>query len=578
MKRLALRSGEHLAISPDAIKHDADGFFLLMGPDVAENEQHGSVAVVHVRGALSHFKSDGGDSYEAIVDRVKAALESTPKPSAVVFRIESPGGVVSGLNESVLKLQRMSKAASVRFVAFVDEMAASAAYAMSCACEEIVAPPSAIIGSVGVISTIVSQAKKDELDGVEFRLITSGARKADGHLHAPISSAAVSAETARNSELAAQFFALAGKARGVAPKKLAALDAGIFLSKQAKAVGLIDDVMSWDELVGVLDTTSTDKVGPVAPNEGNKTNRQEAALDKGSKDSSRSNKAFGRISVARVEAEPMSVKLDALIAKAEAALASEADPKRRARLAINLAQYEATQRAMSDDPDKGDDGDDDDDDDKKDKDDDGDDSKAKKAADVAKKAKAKAEAMKHRAKAAEHKQKAAESEEEAKKCEDAAEDGGDEEKSSAKLSAGAAAALAAQADLMPALSARIEAIEKGANEREKATAIQAAIAARRIAPHEAKTLAKKSCTFVSDYLEMRPHAIVNVDDDTDGGAKVPDGTPGAHLGKDTLAAIEEAVRASSAQTPTEQKTLRESLMAAHIQAATARANGAATRY
>ena len=274
MSRYPLRRGEPLAISADSIRRDADGFFILLGGDPPANETRGSVTIVNIRGALQQFEGPGGDSYEAIVNRVKAAFEADPKPSAVVLRICSPGGLVAGLNESVKKLQRMSKECAVPLIAYVDELAASAAYALCCACSEVLAPPSGIAGSVGVISTMISVAKADEKAGIEFRIITSGKRKADGHLHMAISDDAVKAETDRNNEMAQQFFALASKARDVPAARLQALQAGIFMGKRAKAVGLIDDVMGLDEALYGLDQSEVKTREDVGPNNGNITDRR----------------------------------------------------------------------------------------------------------------------------------------------------------------------------------------------------------------------------------------------------------------------------------------------------------------
>ena len=272
--RYALRTGEHLAISAAAIRRDADGFFVVLGGAPVENEQRGTVAIVNVRGALQRWASPFGDSYEGIVARVGAALAADPKPSAVALRIDSPGGVVSGLNECAFKLQRMSKESGVALVALVDELAASAAYALCCACSRVLAPPSAVVGSVGVISTMVSIAERDAKDGIAFRVITSGKRKADGHLHVPITDDAIRAETARNDQLAEQFFALAGKARGMKPAALAALQAGIFLGHDAKRVGLVDQVIGFDAAMANLERTELPGSPRPAPNTGNITDRR----------------------------------------------------------------------------------------------------------------------------------------------------------------------------------------------------------------------------------------------------------------------------------------------------------------
>ena len=185
--RYALRTGECMAISADAIRRDADGFFIVMGGEPPPNEKRGTVGIVSVRGALQQYASPCGDSYEAIGCRVAQALCADPVPTVVVLRICSPGGVVAGLNECVLRLQRMSKDSKIPIITYADELAASAGYALCCAGSKILAPPSAVVGSVGVISTMVSVAARDVKEGYEFRILTSGKRKADGHLHVPIS-------------------------------------------------------------------------------------------------------------------------------------------------------------------------------------------------------------------------------------------------------------------------------------------------------------------------------------------------------------------------------------------------------
>lgn len=272
--RYALRTGEPMAISAAAIHRDADGFFVIVGGPPPENETRGTVAIVNIRGALQHWASPFGDSYEAITARVGSALSADPKPRKLMLRIDSPGGLVSGLNECAYRLRRMSAEAGVEFVAFVDELAASAGYALCCACSRVLAPPAAVIGSVGVISTMVSMAARDERDGIAFRIITSGKRKADGHLHVPISEDAVRAETARNTQLAEQFFALASKARGMPVAKIAALQAGIFLGHDAKRVGLVDQVVGLDAALASLDRTEVPGSPAPAPNQGNITDRR----------------------------------------------------------------------------------------------------------------------------------------------------------------------------------------------------------------------------------------------------------------------------------------------------------------
>jgi len=580
-----------LAIAEDAIRHDANGFFFLLFGGAPENEQRGSVAIVNIRGALTQFKGDGGDSYEAIVERVSEAFAADPPPSDVVLRISSPGGLVAGLDRCVRKLQRMSKEAKIPLTAYVDELAASAAYALCCACSEVLTWKSGIVGSIGVISQMVSVAENDKKEGIDFRIITSGKRKADGHLHVPISKDAMSAEEARNEELARQFFELAAEAREMSSAKIAGLEAAIYLGVEAKKVGLVDDVIDLDEALFGLDTSQTQVSEVHAPNEGNVTDRRarDASLDRSGNGGSSSTHQGQPLPGQDLPTEDfMAAKLNALIKRTEAAIATETDPRKKVALQAKLSSFLVARAEMD-----GDDGDGDGKD--KDSDDEGDDeSKAQKAKAKAAADARKAEAAKHRAKASEHKVKYEEAMEAAKKCE---EDEADEahvngapsqasipsvtatELVRGGLSEGAAAALLAQAEAGRDAMARLEKLERGNEAAALAASIESARAARRITPHEAKVLASKSAGFVKDFLEMRPKALLRTEEEAlnprDAAAGTPPGSA-AGLPAEVLDQIEQAIAATSLGRTEEQKMkLRERMIAAHQEAA---AKGGEARY
>lgn len=572
-----IKQGEMLALEPGEIHRGADGFFWIVAPGAEPNSRHKTyddVAIVHVRGSLEHHSGSSSDNYEDILARVDSALYgrdcceegSDPiKPAAVLMCIDSRGGVVAGLNETVAAIQRCKKESGVRLVAYINEMAASAAYALACACDEIVCPASAILGSIGTISMMISTAEKDAADGIDVRIITSGARKADGHPHAPISDAAVEAERGRVEELADTFFRIAGKSRGVSPDKLRSLQAAIFLGPDAEKRGLADAVASLNDLAMTLSKKGS---GTGVSEKGNETDRQ-ASLDNSVPRASVSD-------VAQVGTTPevAMLALEVLIKKTEAALAGATVPAKKEKFARRLAAYKLA-AARCEKPDH--DGDEDDDEDE----DDDDESKSKKAAAAAEKAKKKAEASKHRAKAAEYKQKAAESEEEAKKAE---EDDDEEEEEAeeaaaalavqAGMSPGAAAAVASQAKALPGVMARLEKLEKVGTDRERAAMIAEAKGARRITPTEAKTLASKPMSFVRDFLEMRPSAVVFSDDSE---TLVPDGREGAVLGSDVLASIDLAV-ASFEGSDEKKAALKVKLIEDNKKQLAQRANGAAGRH
>jgi capsid assembly protease len=224
--------------------------FWMMSPPPPENEMHNQVAIVHVRGPIDHHDAGDGDSYDAITRRVQEAHDSDAR--TVVMCIDSPGGVVSGLNQCVHALRGIADASGKDFIAYVGEMATSAAYALCCSCDEVITPPSGICGSIGVISTMASEAAADAAHGYDYRLLTSGSHKADGHPHAPITNDATKAEQGRVDKLAMQFFNIASKARGISVDTIRSYQAGLFLGKEAVRAGLADSVMGYRTLLETL--------------------------------------------------------------------------------------------------------------------------------------------------------------------------------------------------------------------------------------------------------------------------------------------------------------------------------------
>ena len=309
----------------------------------------------------------------------------------------------------------VARRAVLPLIAVLNEMAASAAFALACAADKRYSPASGIAGSIGTISMMVSQAERDAADGIDVRLLTSGARKADGHPYVPITDAAVKAEQGRVDQLAAAFFRIAGKALGVAPAKLQGLQAAIYLGPEAKKMGLIDDVRSLDQVAAGLS-----KPGPEgAKASGNETDRRMSATAQhdatGQRAASSSLDTMRHTASRSPHDRGVPMKLAVRLMTIAASIAGEPDPAKRAAL-IRLSARKASTLAAK--MEKGDDDPDDSDDDKDgDGEDDGDESKAAKAAKKAEEMKKAAKAAGHRAKAAEFKKKAEEAEEAAEAAE-----------------------------------------------------------------------------------------------------------------------------------------------------------------
>lgn len=236
----------NLALSPQAF-----GLIFLGGEEESEAfELRGDVAIVNVIGPLEHRGGWWCDSYEAIRSRFAEACESSAR--TIVLRIDSPGGDVSGCFETARELRRMAAAAGKRLLAFSDGSLCSGAYALACSAEKIVASETALVGSIGVINTSLEVSAADRAAGLAYTITTSGARKADGHPHLPMSKDAATAIQSTVDALAGSFFGLVGELRGLSSAFVESLEAGIFTGPIAQSFGLVDHVSDFETMLAGL--------------------------------------------------------------------------------------------------------------------------------------------------------------------------------------------------------------------------------------------------------------------------------------------------------------------------------------
>lgn len=220
-----------------------------------ENRYLATATVVEVMGPLEHHANECFDSYDEIGERVDAACKATAP--VVILKIDSPGGDVSGAFDTARELRAKCSAAGKKMVAYVDGTSCSAAYALASAAERIVIPEAGIVGSIGVIHTRVDQTALDGAMGARFTLVTSGARKADGNPHTPMSDEE-HAEAQRLVDLLAQvFFQVVADHRGMKTADVAGLEAGLFHGADAVSKRLADEVKSFDELLASLASAAT---------------------------------------------------------------------------------------------------------------------------------------------------------------------------------------------------------------------------------------------------------------------------------------------------------------------------------
>lgn len=115
-----------------------------------------------------------------LVDRVKEELvkaEGDPQIRAVILRIDSPGGTVTTSDILYHEIMEYKKKTKVAVVAAMMDIAASGGYYVASAADCIVAHPTTITGSIGVIALRLNLEGLMGKVGVETETFKSGEKK-----------------------------------------------------------------------------------------------------------------------------------------------------------------------------------------------------------------------------------------------------------------------------------------------------------------------------------------------------------------------------------------------------------------
>lgn len=214
----------------------------------------GGVAVIPMYGLISQRQSlmaetSGGTSCEAVRASLRSAL-ANPEVKAIVLDVDSPGGDVAGVPELAAEI-RDARAQSKPIVAVANTLMASAAYWLAAQADELVASPSAMVGSIGIVGMHEDVSGAEAKAGVKTTLISSGAYKTEGNPYEPLTDEARATLQGQCDGYYAMFLADVGRGRGVTTDQVEA-DYGqgrVFMASQAARLGMIDRV---DTLEGTV--------------------------------------------------------------------------------------------------------------------------------------------------------------------------------------------------------------------------------------------------------------------------------------------------------------------------------------
>lgn len=138
---------------------------------ITEGKSGNKIAIIRIEGIIENQLS------ETVRTQLKTASKDK-KVKAIIVRIISPGGTVSASDQIHHEITRFRQETGKPVVAFMQTVAASGGYYSAVACNEIIAEPTVITGSIGVImNNFVIKELLEEKLGITPVTIKSGPKK-----------------------------------------------------------------------------------------------------------------------------------------------------------------------------------------------------------------------------------------------------------------------------------------------------------------------------------------------------------------------------------------------------------------
>ncbi len=132
------------------------------------------VAVIYIQGTIVSGNVPAGLGYatsEEISENIRNAV-ADKKVKSIVLRINSPGGSPAAAQEIVKEIEK-ARAKGIPVVVSMGDLATSAAYYISAPTDYIIANPSTVTGSIGVIWVFQNMSVAYKTNGTDYHIVKS---------------------------------------------------------------------------------------------------------------------------------------------------------------------------------------------------------------------------------------------------------------------------------------------------------------------------------------------------------------------------------------------------------------------
>lgn len=236
---------------------------VLGGIQSGEKQEERYVALLQIDGELS--ENDYFYDHIGTLDALDE-LADDENNDALVLYLNTPGGNIYEADELYHALMVYRRETGRPIYGYMAQECCSGGMLVAMAANELYASRMTIAGNIGVYMTAVSEAELYKKVGVELEYITTGENKVSGY--PTLTDEQREIYKAMIEESFGFFKDAIASARGLNEEQMASFTDGRMLTAvQAKELGLIDDVMYYDELMDTLsEKYPDDELKNVTPN------------------------------------------------------------------------------------------------------------------------------------------------------------------------------------------------------------------------------------------------------------------------------------------------------------------------
>jgi len=213
----------------------------------------GKIAVIPLSGTIttegSSLFSGSTITSELVRDYLTRAKEDKVV-KAIVFHIESPGGEIAPCQEILWEIERVKKAKPI--VVSMGGTAASGGYYISTKANKIVALPTTMTGSIGVISQVTNIEGLLEKLGIQIEIFKGGKYKDMYWGFRELTPEEEEIMQGMVNEYYEQFIDVVAEGRGLSKEEVRNLATGqIYTGTEAKELGLVDELGDLDTAINL---------------------------------------------------------------------------------------------------------------------------------------------------------------------------------------------------------------------------------------------------------------------------------------------------------------------------------------